>query len=59
MKRLIIVFLLLLVGTGPAFGGETPPGESGSKAGKESAVESLEEVVVTGSREAEPLKEKP
>ncbi|MFO0752873.1 MAG: hypothetical protein U0411_06065 [Thermodesulfovibrionales bacterium] len=59
MKRLFVVFFLFFAGTGLVSGEEKKPGEAAGAAGKEAVVESLEEVVVTGSREAEPLKEKP
>ncbi|MBZ0155336.1 MAG: TonB-dependent receptor [Alphaproteobacteria bacterium] len=59
MKRFCFICLLLLAGTKLVFGQGAMPGEAGDKAGKETVVESLEEVVVTGSREAEPLKETP
>ncbi len=59
MRYCIFVCLIILAGAGLVSAGDMTPAETGDKAVKEKVVEQLEEVVVTSTREAEPLKEKP
>ncbi|MDA8165011.1 MAG: TonB-dependent receptor [Desulfobacteraceae bacterium] len=59
MKHFIFACSILIAIAVPAFAENSPADQTEDKTKQETHAESLEEVVVTGAREAEPLKESP